>query len=107
MRRSLSPPGAVLTVLGLLLGGWPHLAQARDRQTLPGHRTFRSSSASWLGRHPASDSLHLTLALPLRHEEELQQFLRELCDPASPLYRRYLTCAQFADRFGTPEADYQ
>ncbi|HVZ79374.1 MAG TPA: S53 family peptidase [bacterium] len=76
-------------------------------RTLTGHRTFNPGDRLWKGRHPFSAPLHLTLSLPLRHEAELQGLLLALYDPASPLYRRFLTPQEFADRFGTPPDEYE
>jgi len=51
--------------------------------------------------------MRLVLVLPLRNQEELDQFLRDLYDPASPSYRHYLTVKEFTERFGPTEQDYQ
>lgn len=56
---------------------------------------------------PRSERMSLAIGLPLRNQEELDGFLKDVSDPASPNFRRYLTSAQFADRFGPSEADYQ
>ncbi|PWU09531.1 MAG: hypothetical protein C5B50_27180 [Verrucomicrobia bacterium] len=50
--------------------------------------------------------LNLAIGLPLRNEAELERFLHEVTDPASPNYRHYLTPQQFTARFGPTEADY-
>jgi len=59
------------------------------------------------GRLPASKHLDLGINLPLRNREKLAVLLRELYDPGSSNYRRYLTPGQFADQFGPSEEDYQ
>jgi len=51
--------------------------------------------------------MDLAVGLPLRNQEELNELLKQLADPASPNFRRYLTPAQFTERFGPSEADYQ
>jgi len=51
--------------------------------------------------------MRLVLVLPLRNQEELDQFLRDLYDPASPSYRHYLTVKEFTERFGPTEQDYE
>jgi subtilase family serine protease len=61
------------------------------------------------GAHPAgtlSDQtrLHLELALAPRDPVALTTYAREVSTPGSPLFHRYLTVAQFAQRFGpTPQ----
>lgn len=43
---------------------------------------------------------HVTVVLAPRSSAALSGYARAVSDPASPLYRRYLTTAQFARRFG-------
>lgn len=62
--------------------------------------------ASVIGRLPASQQLHLALSLPLRNGANLDALLRQLYDPASPNYRRFLTVQQFTDQFGPAMVDY-
>jgi kumamolisin len=42
----------------------------------------------------------------MRDREGLQTFLSELYNPASPSYRHFVTPAQFTERFGPTQADY-
>jgi hypothetical protein len=58
------------------------------------------------GRLAGGRRLRLAISLPLRDEAGLTELLRELHDPASPNYRRYLTAGQFAARFGPTQGDY-
>ncbi len=50
--------------------------------------------------------LQIAIALPLRNRAELEQLVRDLYDPSSREYRRYLSVAQFTDRFGPTQVDY-
>jgi hypothetical protein len=59
------------------------------------------------GTLPSTNRLHLAIGLTLRDAPGLEAFLTRLYDPASPDFRRYLTPARFADRFGPSEPDYQ
>ncbi len=45
------------------------------------------------------------LVLPVRDREGLSRLLAAQHDPASPDFRRWLTPAEFGERFGAPEAD--
>ena len=56
-----------------------------------------------------NDRTNLTLAigLPVRNSAELQDLLRQLYDPQSPNFHRFLQPHEFAARFGPSEADYQ
>ncbi len=51
--------------------------------------------------------MDLAVGLRLRNRDELRQLLKELADPTSPNFRRFLSPAQFTERFGPSEADYQ
>jgi xanthomonalisin len=51
--------------------------------------------------------MSVAVGLPLRNQAELENLLKDLVDPASPGFRQYLTPAQFADRFGPSQDDYQ
>jgi kumamolisin len=50
--------------------------------------------------------MRLVLVLPLRNQAALDQFLKELYDPASPSYRQYLTVEEFTTMFGPTQQDY-
>jgi kumamolisin len=50
--------------------------------------------------------MRLVLVLPLRNQEALDNFLRELYDPKSPFYRQFLTVDEFTARFGPSQEDY-
>jgi subtilase family serine protease len=51
--------------------------------------------------------IDLAIGLPLRDRGALTKLLEQLYDPASPLYRQFLTPEQFVQRFGPTEQDYQ
>lgn len=59
------------------------------------------------GRLPSAKRLELAIGLPLRHQAQLAQLLRQLYDPASPQFHQFLTPEQFAQRFGPSPEDYQ
>ncbi|HEX9079684.1 MAG TPA: protease pro-enzyme activation domain-containing protein, partial [Desulfuromonadaceae bacterium] len=64
------------------------------------------ANARLLERVPAATGITLAFSLPLRNQQELEELLRRLYDPADPLYGHYLTPGEFTDRFGPSEADY-
>jgi subtilase family serine protease len=82
---------------------------AAERQILHGHvpEAVAKLNLQPAGRLPATHLLHLGISLPLRNNEALGQLLKQVYDPASPNFRHYLTPAQFNERFGPTEADYQ
>ena len=56
-----------------------------------------------LGRTPAVKSVPFTVYLPLRNKATLEQFLRDVQNPASGVYHHWLTPGQFKDAYG-PDA---
>ena len=50
--------------------------------------------------------MRLVLVLPHRNQAELENFLKELYDPSSPSYRKFLTVEEFTARFGPSQEDY-
>jgi len=60
-----------------------------------------------LGDLPAHDRVPLAIGLPLRDPAGLDAFIRDVSDPASPNFRRYLTPEEFTERFGPSQEEYQ
>src|SRR5919204_5013307 len=62
-------------------------------------------SGARIAGSPAADTpMHVTVTLQPRDPAALQAFADEVSAPGSPLYRDYITPAEFAQRFGaTPE----
>jgi kumamolisin len=50
--------------------------------------------------------MQLDLVLPLRNQPALDAFVKAVYDPSSPSYRHFLTPAEFTQRFGPSQADY-
>jgi kumamolisin len=53
-----------------------------------------------LGRRPGSAPIDVVVTLRFNHTEDLDQLLNEQIDPSSSNYRKFLTAAQFDERFG-------
>jgi subtilase family serine protease len=53
-----------------------------------------------VGSVPTSTPMHVTVTLQPRDPAALQAFATEVSTPGSPLYRHYITPAEFAQRFG-------
>lgn len=60
-----------------------------------------------IGRLPESTPLRLSIGLPLRNKNALDELVKEMYDPASPNYHHFLTPDQFTEQFGPTENDYQ
>jgi uncharacterized repeat protein (TIGR03803 family) len=66
-----------------------------------------NGQARSIGRLPETQPMRLVLILPHRNQEALDDFLKELYDPSSPSYRKFLTVEEFTARFGPSEEDYE
>jgi subtilase family serine protease len=64
-------------------------------------------TAARVGELPARQMMELTISLPSRNEAELQSLLAAMNDPASPLYRHFLSVSQFTARYGPSQSDYR
>jgi kumamolisin len=64
-------------------------------------------SAAFLRYAAPSLPMELAIELPLRNGDQLAALIGEMYDPASPLYRRYLTVPEFAAAFGPAVGDYE
>jgi hypothetical protein len=103
-------PRLLLTAIGIglvLFFGPVHPGFAADRQFLYGHVPPVVARLQPVGRLPGTNSLNLAIGLPLRNTAELEELLRQLYDPASTNFHKYLLPAEFAARFGPTEEDYQ
>ena len=66
----------------------------------------RNHRAKRMGKYPAGQVMTLNVVLPLRDPTGLDSFLKAVYDPASPSYRHFLTVAEFTERFGPTQQDY-
>jgi subtilase family serine protease len=82
-------------------------SRAQSVMTRHVREVTRTGEARLTGHLPAEQIMNLNIVLPLRDPAGLDAFLKEVYDPASPTYRRFLTVAQFTERFGPTEADYE
>jgi len=65
-----------------------------------------SHAAAYAGA-PAPDMvLRLVVSLPLRNTAALDSLLADITNPDSPSFRHYLSVAEFTERFGPTQTDY-
>lgn len=91
----------------LLIGQLAIPLRAAEPQIIHGKIAATVANMAPIRQSSRWTRLNLTIALPLRDREGLTNLLRQLYDPASPNYHRFLTPEQFAERFGPTEQDYQ
>ena len=82
--------------------GW-----SAETQVLLGHVPAIVKSLTPLGRLSGTNRMSLAIGLPLRNQVALSNLLKQIYDPASPVYHHYLTPEEFTAQFGPTEADYQ
>ena len=89
----------LLTIVAWVFGA-NLVCQAQPQALLTKHVvdvTLNGQAAS-VGRLPANQSMRIDIVLPVR--DGLDDFLRELYNPSSLSYRRYLTIDEFTQKFG-------
>ncbi|HEX3896033.1 MAG TPA: S53 family peptidase [Rudaea sp.] len=65
-----------------------------------------TGQAPRLGMLPAERRLQLSLNLPVRNQDQLDELLQQLYDPSSPNFHHYLSVEEYTARFGPTQADY-
>jgi subtilase family serine protease len=63
--------------------------------------------APFAGPVPNDQVIHLAIGLPGQNSPGLASFVKQISDPKSPQFRKYLTQDQFYATFGAIDADYQ
>jgi len=66
----------------------------------------QNGQAKLVGHLPSAQIMQLEVVLPVRDRAGLHTFLADLRDPNSSEYRRFLTPAEFTERFGPTRQDY-
>ncbi len=105
MTRRLST--SLLTMVALLsVASTICLAQPQSLLTHHVREATLNGQAQYIGPLPATQSMRLVVALPIRNQAGLDNFLKEVYDPSSGSYRQFLTVEQFTARFGPSQQDY-
>jgi kumamolisin len=81
-------------------------AQSQPLMTRHVRSAVVNGKAALIGRLPASHSMHFDVVLALRHQPELENFLQDVYDPASPTFHHFVTVPEFTERFGPSQEDY-
>ncbi len=102
----LSAVVVVGTVL-FLFAPAPAQAQGQSMRTRHLRDAVSTGQAALVGQLSATQSLQLTIGLPLRNESALDDELQRLYDPNSSSYHQFLTVEQFTEQFGPSQEDYE
>jgi kumamolisin len=81
-------------------------SQAQTVLTRHVRDVVQNGKAQFIGPLPASQVMSLDIVLPLRNQAGLESLLQQLYDPTSASYRKFLTVAEFTERFGPTQQDY-
>lgn len=77
------------------------------RKSLSGHVPSAVAKLTPTGWLAATNNLCLTIGLLLRNQAALDELLRQLYDPRSTNFHKFLTPPEFTARFGPTEEDYR
>jgi len=99
---------AVIAVAGLLVPAMPGARPVVTRDTVPVEalsvtRPEQEKAHMQLGPSDPDELVNLQVVLRQPGRAELDAFLADVADPASPRYRHYLSAEAFGQRFGLPE----
>lgn len=97
---------AVFAIAAAAFGSMAHAAPT-GYVTLHGHVRPIPAGARYAGIVDASAQVSLSVALPLRNEQALQELIGRIYDPKDSLYGQYLTPDAFTEGYGAVPADYQ
>jgi subtilase family serine protease len=104
--RFFQPKPFVIFLASFLVLSMNGIAQ-NSLQIIHGQKPAATDKLKPQGRYASTNHLDLALGLPLRDHAGLSALLRDLYDPASPSYHKYITSRQFAERFGPSVGDYR
>jgi subtilase family serine protease len=84
------------------------MAAAEQHLTMTSHvqQAVANGQAPLVSHLPSAQRLSVAISLPLRNESGLHDLLQQIYDPQSSNYRQYLNVAEFAERFGPTQSDY-
>ena len=99
-RRKISL--ALMAAFGTLSLG----AHAEGAHTRHVHAEVQGGEAQMVGTPAAAQVMNLDIVLPVRDREGLQALAAAITNPDSPMFRHYITPAEFTERFGPTQADY-
>lgn len=97
---------AALTLFSMVLStGMVTTAHADGDVRLQANEPKAAAHGTLLGHKADSEKLQITLSLKPHNAAQLDAFIADLYNPASPNYKQFLTPEQFATQFGPSAAD--
>ncbi len=96
---------SLLSIAAFVSAGAP-LVRAESLMTHHVREATLNGQAKLLGHLPATQVLQLDVVLPVRDQAGLDSFLADLYSSTVPNHRHFLTPAEFTEKFGPTQADY-
>ncbi|MBL0388457.1 hypothetical protein JJB07_17790 [Tumebacillus sp. ITR2] len=81
------------------------MAQAPVKVKMNGQEANSAKHGTLLGHKAGNEKVSITLSLKLQHADQIDGFIADLYDPASPNYKKFLTSDQWASKFGPAQSD--
>ena len=81
-------------------------AHAEGVHTHHVHPAIQGGEAQMVGNPSPAQVMRLDIVLPVHDRAGLQALAAGVADPDSPLFRHYITPAEFTERFAPTQADY-
>lgn len=101
--------GIVLMAVSVLLWMFSTGSAAANNKTLPNDvpATVQALNIKSVGLPSATSQLRLAIGLPMHNKAALAALVRQMYDPTSPIYHRFLTPDQVTEKFGPTVPEYQ
>ena len=98
-----------LLAIAAIVSGATIASQAQPQSPVTRHTRDEvvKGTVPLVGHLPSNQTMDITFILQQRNQEELQQFLKDVYDPSSPVYRQFLTVDQFTAKYGPSSDDYE
>jgi subtilase family serine protease len=98
----------MLTVIAIVSGA-NIASHAQSQSVLTRHTrdAVINGQAPLLGHVSSPQTLDLVLHLPVRDQAGLDGFLKDVYDPSSSSFHKFLTVEEFTERFGPTVSDYE
>jgi kumamolisin len=106
IRKTISSFGTIAAIVSFASCAPAVHAEALAPVTHHVREAVTSGKVQTLGRMPSTQLLQLDIVLQLRDREGLQALLRDQYDRQSPNFRNWITPAEFTERFGPTQQDW-
>ena len=102
----IHPPRTILLRIAAFMLVTTAVCQGQNFLTRHVRPSTTNGQAPAIGRLPATQTMRLVVALPLRNQAGLDSMLADLYNPNSSSYHHFLTVDQFTAQFGPTQQDY-